>query len=246
MKNIISVFALLYLASFCLATSYCTKKDLTLGIKKHDFECIDAAIEDGAPINGYANDLKRPLQVATEAAAYRYKDLGNGFSFQARLSEKEVNTDVLEHLMDVWGASVHFTGFNNLTPLFNAVEVGSPKLIQFLVERWADVDARDNWGLTPLHYAARLGDKSVIEALLKAGATIEATDRDGYTPLHMAAAYGCWQGTWALLWAGASLTARTLEGKTPADVAKDAGHWDLAFVVLAVRALSVGPLDSGH
>ena len=53
------------------------------------------------------------------------------------------------------GASpnVHYGSFN-LTPLFDAVQNNSTVSTQLLLERGAEIEARDENNCTPLHYAA--------------------------------------------------------------------------------------------
>ena len=80
------------------------------------------------------------------------------------------------------------------TPLHTAAASGDVALVQKLIERGADVNARvvsgevysSEWGSTPLHFAARDGNVAIAEALIKAGASTTAVDARGATPLHRA------------------------------------------------------------
>jgi ankyrin repeat protein len=75
-------------------------------------------------------------------------------------------------------------------PLHWAVTRGSPEVVDLLLRRGADVNARDNYGETPLHALARLDPwRTAIMAprLVAAGADLEARDVRGFTPLHVAA-----------------------------------------------------------
>jgi ankyrin repeat protein len=50
-----------------------------------------------------------------------------------------------------------------------------------LVEKGANIDARDLNGRTPLHYAIEEGRVSVAKVLLRYGANLAITDREGLT-----------------------------------------------------------------
>ena len=76
-----------------------------------------------------------------------------------------------------------------LAPLHLAAYVGSPtEVIEVLIDRGADVKARDENGLTPLHLAAGNNDNShIVQYLLSRAADSNAKDANGETPLHLAA-----------------------------------------------------------
>jgi len=59
-------------------------------------------------------------------------------------------------------------------------------LAEVLIEKGAEVDAKDREGKTPLHIAAEQVDRDFAEFLLKNGADINAEDNDGNTPIYYA------------------------------------------------------------
>jgi len=61
--------------------------------------------------------------------------------------------------------------------------------IKKLIERGADVNAKDNEGQTPLYAAIWSGDANMVELLLDKGANIEIKDSYGQTPLDVAVRY---------------------------------------------------------
>ena len=93
----------------------------------------------------------------------------------------------------------------------------TPAQVQMLLDRGADLTARDQHGGTPLHYAAmRNKTPAVVALLLDRGADLTARTQYGGTPLHGAAGYNETPAVVALLLdRGADLTARTQDGWTP-------------------------------
>ncbi|MBA5871616.1 MAG: hypothetical protein GDA68_16715, partial [Nitrospira sp. CR2.1] len=110
------------------------------------------------------------------------------------------------------------TPFNN-TPsqfaLHTALTEGSPARVEILLDRGADIEARNAEGATPLITASRLGNLALVSLLLKQGAQIDATDRNGNTALHEASFHNHTPCVDALLAAGAGTSARNRLGFTP-------------------------------
>jgi ankyrin repeat protein len=90
---------------------------------------------------------------------------------------------------------VNELGRDNRTPLHNAVFNGNVTNIMYLIEKGADVKAKDNDGNTPLHslvsdrFSARgisaIDIIKIAHAFIRQGADVNAKNEDGKTPLHL-------------------------------------------------------------
>lgn len=75
---------------------------------------------------------------------------------------------------------------NNKTILMYAVWVGNAEAVKYLIEKGADVNAKDTGGATALHLAAWKGHTSIALYLLEKGASGSAMSKEGMTPLDIA------------------------------------------------------------
>uniref|UniRef100_A0A8C3NLX9 Uncharacterized protein n=1 Tax=Geospiza parvula TaxID=87175 RepID=A0A8C3NLX9_GEOPR len=85
------------------------------------------------------------------------------------------------------GAAVMAMGY---TPLHVASHYGNIKLVKFLLQHQADVNAKTKLGYTPLHQAAQQGHTDVVTLLLKHGASPNEISTNGTTPLAIAKRLG--------------------------------------------------------
>jgi len=87
---------------------------------------------------------------------------------------------VQEHAVDV-----DFTDLNDNSLLHLAVSYNELPLIQFLVERGANLNYSGRKGRSPLHYAASRGDEKTLDWLLQQeGITKDKREDSGARPLH--------------------------------------------------------------
>jgi len=76
------------------------------------------------------------------------------------------------------------------TPLMLASANGSLRVAHALIEKGADLNARNSGGVTALMIAAAKGHADVVELLVRAGADVEAQTEHGDTALSIARARG--------------------------------------------------------
>ncbi|KAL7781716.1 hypothetical protein V8C43DRAFT_319567 [Trichoderma afarasin] len=123
----------------------------------------------------------------------------------------------------------------NLTDLIIASYYGHRAIAKLLVEKGADIEAKDNnYGQTPLLWAAKSGHEALIKLLVEMGADIEVKDKHGQTPLLWAARNGrealikLLSGHEAiaklLVEKGADIKAKDIYGQTPLFWAAAGGH----------------------
>ncbi|UNQ73406.1 ankyrin repeat domain-containing protein [Infirmifilum sp. NZ] len=111
-----------------------------------------------------------------------------------------------------------------MSELHFAAGIGDLEKIRMLLERGADINARDNIGWTPLHFAAIAGKLDVARLLIEKGADVNARGVFGDTPLHYAAMNGHLDVVKLLVDSGADVDARDEYGRTPWDLARERGH----------------------
>jgi hypothetical protein len=101
------------------------------------------------------------------------------------------------------------------TALHYAVASEDIALVQLLLNRGADIEAKSNDKETALHVAAGEGNTAVVQLLLDRGADIEAKSEYERRALHLAAAHRSEAVVQLLLDRGANIMARQYDGGTP-------------------------------
>ena len=102
------------------------------------------------------------------------------------------------------------------TPLHIAVQKGKLEVAKILIDRGAQIEARNNIEITPLHWAVDEHHLEIAEFLIEKGAQIEAKGKNGLTLLHKAANSGDLEMAKLLIdKGGAKIDAKTNTGWTP-------------------------------
>jgi cytohesin len=135
---------------------------------------------------------------------------------------------------------------NGSTPLHIAAYKGHVEIVKILLDRGADLNAKDNTGHAPLHWAAIEGHVDVVRVLLDRGANPNAKNNTGHTPLHNAAYFGHVEIVKILLDRGADLNAKDNTGHAPLHWAAIEGHVDVVRVLLDRGANPNAKNNTGH
>ena len=114
-----------------------------------------------------------------------------------------------------------------------AVKRGDLPFVLDLLQRGADVDARDRYGQTALMLAAHAGHREVVEALIGQQANLNVTAKFGLSALMLAVVAGHAEVAGLLARAGADLSLRGtgapgFAGKTAHDLALARGMLELS------------------
>jgi putative aminopeptidase FrvX len=134
--------------------------------------------------------------------------------------------DLLCYLLLDWDHSL---------PLQEAAVTNDIGMVKSLIEKGADVDAREGIFLrTALQRAAAVGNKEVAELLLSYGANPNARDSGGLSALHYAATNDHKEMVELLIAKGADVNAKDASANTPLCNAVRSGHKDIAEMLLVL------------
>ena len=104
--------------------------------------------------------------------------------------------------------------------LLYASEEGQLPIVEYLILKGANIEAKGDGGKTPLHFACWVGRLKVVEYLISKGAYIEAKDMNNWTPLHLASFNGQIDVVKYLVSKGAKKNVKNDWHQTPYDLAK--------------------------
>ncbi|CAF3681618.1 unnamed protein product [Rotaria sordida] len=128
------------------------------------------------------------------------------------------------------------------TALFMATLKDRVDVVKFLIEKRAQVNVQNRYGVSPLLLCAESGNQELVQALIEAGANVNIAPQGelaeenflaGQTPLFGAAKKGHVEICEYLIKNGADINAITMTGATPLYTATEEGHLDA--VILLIR-----------
>ncbi|CAF9926152.1 MAG: hypothetical protein ALECFALPRED_003371 [Alectoria fallacina] len=123
------------------------------------------------------------------------------------------------------------------TPLMIAASLrDGDDLIDLLLSKEADVNAKNYSGQTALHFTASKNNLETARKLISHGATARVKDKRGQLPLHRAAAIGSVPMVNLMLENKSPLNASDISGLTALHHAISEGHGDTALLLLKAGA----------
>jgi len=122
--------------------------------------------------------------------------------------------------------------YNGKTPLHESILSNKPNCANVLIDKGADLNAKDTDGKTPLIWALENGQIEVAKLLIEKGAEVHAKNRYGYTPLILAIRNDHNEIAKLLIEKGAELNEKNTYGYTPLILASKCGIFEYAKLLI--------------
>ncbi len=139
--------------------------------------------------------------------------------------------ELVEKLYQTNPDIINAVDFKGYTPLILAVYNNSLNVVDFLLEKGANINAQDSAGNTPLMGVCFKGYKDIAAKLINAGADVNLQNYSGATALTFAATFGHLEIAEMLLDKGADISLRDVRGKSPYDHARIQENYDMLVLI---------------
>ncbi|WP_264683262.1 ankyrin repeat domain-containing protein [Wolbachia endosymbiont (group B) of Euphydryas aurinia] len=187
---------------------------LHLGAEQGDLDMVKYFVEKGAEVNAKANDYLAPLQVAAikgylDIAKYLI-DNGADVNIKTKIKNNKIvmplhlaldysntpfgygrenHAKIAKYLINN-GADINVKGtITDTTPLHLATDAGKLDVVKLLVDKGADIRAKDRDGHMPIHIAVKNAHRiglDMVKFFLNKGIDVNTKDGDNYTLLRLA------------------------------------------------------------
>lgn len=208
-----------------------------------DVELIELLLKKGAPVNVASTIRRVPLETAlmarhTAAAALlleRGADISgergaSALALAARYGHTKIVSKLIERGVSVQQKEPHTD--SGLMPLHWAARNRHLDIVELLIAKGSDVNARSNAEETPILGAAWWGNTDIVSVLLRSGADVNARNNRGQSALYNALDTAAGDTALLLLRQGAEINVVTNEGHTPLMAAARHGLDDMVELLL--------------
>ena len=155
---------------------------------------------------------------------------------------KNDNIGLIKQLLSVDNSLLEKTDKYKRTALHSAARYGAGTVVKYLIEKGADITAKDESGNTPLHLAAMYSHDKVIEFLAGKNADINATNIDGQSTMYLASYYGSTNAMGILLSKNADMSIKDKDGNSILHIATLFGNVDKINEILKYNP----PINMGN
>ena len=188
------------------ATTEAGRTPIAWAVEKKAYDIVGFLLEAEADPSIADKHGYTPLHIATLAGDYKMVEIllsinteteewtkvdattNEGFT-AASFAAHQGNLDILTILYECGSDFAIATKENKISPLHRAVSRGHLKIVRFLLENGANIDARDSLGRTALHLAVTTESKELVQLLLSFSPTMFC-DITQASPLAYATARG--------------------------------------------------------
>ncbi|HNL55997.1 MAG TPA: ankyrin repeat domain-containing protein, partial [Turneriella sp.] len=213
-------------------------KALLAAVKIKDLGAAQAAVNRGANVNVVDDKGYSPLSYSVELADAPMIEYLRSRGAMNALASRKLVLAIRADSIEVFNASLNdyadpnYTDKDLQTPLLIASAYGNYDMVKTLLERGAQVHARDKDGYSAAFYAAQENRVRILDELIRRKTDLVRKNNFGYTPLILAAAKGHVEAVRRLVEAGVDVNATADNGGTAAYWAAIKDHDEVVKILV--------------
>lgn len=181
------------------------------------------------PFRSGTNDMKCAIALILLGALLLTSCIARTASLHRAI--KTGDSERVRAMLDRDSSLIRSRDYDGWTPLHTASFFGQKDIVTLLIERGAEVNAKDTSGESPLHLlsGADGGDapEETAAILISKGAEIDSKNLFGWTPLHNAVMEDQKELASLLISRGAHVNERNNDNETPMRIAEKLGKKDM-------------------